>query len=141
VAALTLPASLGPASARDVSHPPPPDEWGQLTLHAGRAVFVLGPAGSKTRRVESSLIGDIGVPTGTSVAGDHKGKGDAHFLIFRGDSRCLFHAQGYGTNVIVTTCPPPSVSVGDAKVWIRAENLRAQPRVLVVDFTRVRPGA
>jgi hypothetical protein len=133
--ALVLPARLGSANAKGVSHPPPPDQWGELQIVNGRAIFTLGPADSKTRRVEGSLIGDIGVPAGTSVADDAKGKGEAHALDFRGDTRCLFHAQGWGANVIVTTCPPPAAG-RDAQMWIRAENLMARPRVVVIDFAK-----
>lgn len=135
LAALILPASLGPARAHGVSHPPPEAQWGTLQISRRQIVFVLGPADSSTRRVESSITTDVGVPAVSSVADDKRGAGDAHVLEFRGDTRCLFHAQGWGANVIVTTCPPPSAS-SDATMWVRAENLMARPRVVVIDFAR-----
>ena len=114
--------------------------WGHVQAHDGAYVFTLGPAADTRRRYELGLGRVTFTAAAMIVADDAKGT-NAVQLDGEPMGECGFHFQGHGINAIVAIkkCVPSWASVtGSPKThaaeWIRVENLRSKPRVVLLRY-------
>lgn len=119
----------------------PEKDWGRVRAYDGQLNFLLGPVTDTRRRYELGLGRVVFTSLAIAVADDEKG---TNLVRVEGQpqSRCLYHAQGGGVNIIIAIgkCVPSWATVtGDpglaqAKEWVRVENLVNRSRVVFLKY-------